>query len=37
MTEQQYFEKAAQLFNGRIGISRFAPSTKHDLFRVAGV
>ncbi|CAK0115939.1 MULTISPECIES: hypothetical protein [Burkholderiaceae] len=37
MTEQQYFEKAVQLFNRRVGIARFAPSTKHDLFRVAGV
>lgn len=37
MSEQQYFEKAVQLFNRRIGITRFAPSTKQDLFRVAGV
>lgn len=37
MTDPQYFEKAVQLFNGRIGIARFAPSTKQDLFRVAGV
>lgn len=36
-TDQQYFEKAVQLFNRRIGIARFAPSTKQDLFRVAGV
>ncbi|MEK6384098.1 MAG: hypothetical protein V4797_05840 [Paraburkholderia tropica] len=37
MTDQQYFDKAVQLFNRRIGITRFAPSTKQDLFRVAGV
>ncbi|MEQ2048127.1 hypothetical protein [Burkholderia multivorans] len=37
LTDQQYFEKAVQLFNRRIGIARFAPLTKQDLFRVAGV
>lgn len=37
LTDQQYFDKAVQLFNRRIGITRFAPSTKQDLFRVAGV
>jgi len=37
MTDQQYFDKAVQLFNHRIGIARFAPSTKQDLFKVAGV
>lgn len=37
MTDQQYFEKAVQLFNRRIGIARFAPSDKADLFRVASV
>lgn len=37
LTDQQYFEKAVQLFNRRIGIARFAPSDKADLFRVTGV
>lgn len=37
MTDQQYFDKAVQLFNRRIDIARYAPSTKQDLFRVAGV
>ncbi|MDN7845790.1 hypothetical protein QZM05_22620 [Burkholderia multivorans] len=37
MTDQQYFDKAVQLFNRRIGIARFAPLDKADLFRVAGV
>jgi hypothetical protein len=37
MTDQQYFEKAVQLFNRRVGLVRFAPSDKADLFRVAGV
>ncbi len=37
MTDQQYFDKAVQIFNRRIGITRFAPSTKQDLFRVTGV
>lgn len=37
LTDQQYFEKAVQLFNRRIGIARFAPLGKEDLFRVAGV
>lgn len=37
LTNQQYFDKAVQLFNRRIGIARFAPSDKADLFRVTGV
>ncbi|MBN3812881.1 hypothetical protein [Paraburkholderia sp. Ac-20347] len=37
LTDRQYFEKAVQLFNRRIGIARFAPSDKADLFRVAGI
>lgn len=37
MTDQQHFEKAVQHFNRRIGIARFAPSTKQDLFRATSV
>lgn len=37
LDHQQYFEKAVQLFNRRIGIARFAPSSKADLFRVTDV
>lgn len=37
MTDQQYFEKAVQLFNRRIGIAGFAPADKADLFRVSNV
>jgi hypothetical protein len=37
LTDQEYFEKAVQLFNRRIGIARFAPSDKTDLFRVTNV
>ncbi|WP_146124319.1 hypothetical protein [Burkholderia multivorans] len=37
LTDQQYFEKAVQLFNRRIGIARFAPSDKVGLFRVTNV
>ncbi len=37
LTDQQYFEKAVQLLNRRIGIARFASADKADLFRVTNV
>jgi hypothetical protein len=36
LNDQQYFEKAVRLFNRRIGLVRFAPLDKQDLFRIAG-
>jgi hypothetical protein len=37
LDDRQFFEKAVQLFNRRLGMAQFAPSNKEDLFRAAGV